>query len=763
MIVPTFALPPEIIALAKREWKLFPLCRHDDESYIERDRGKVPPRGFVKWHHRATSDLVQLASWAREYPGCNWAVATGAGSGVVVDVDGQAGRDARAELQKEGFIFPPTLTVTTGREDGGEHLYYQPPPDTDIRNNNSGKVAPHIDVRGTGGYVVAVSSTHVTGRQYRFDDPDIPIAPLPEWVIDRMRRPAARPSAVPVGDTEKVGEGGRTNRMVKMAGTMHKRGMSPQAIAAALLVENAAKCDPPLVEQKVRDIAADIVRRYPPGTPEDDRPHEFSDDALALQFTSEHGDDLRYTAAWAKWSRWDATYWRKDDTLHVFDLARAICRDAATGVDRPHLAAHITSAQTIAAVERLARSDRRHAATVDLWDANLWLLNTPGGVVDLRTGKLRPAVRWDYMTKITAVAPGGDCPLWRAFLKRIMHDEEELQLFLQRMCGYALTGVTHEEALFFTQGTGANGKSKFIGAVTGAMGDYAKTAPTEMFLDSRNERHPTDLAGLQGARLVTAIEMEKGRRWAESKIKALTGGDRITARYMRQDFFEYTPQFKLLIAGNHKPSLRTVDEAMRRRFNLIPFTVTIPEAERDLKFADKLQEEWPGILRWMVEGCLMWQAHGLQAPKAVRDATAQYLAAEDVMARWIEERCVVKGTLWTSSSDLFADWRNWCEENGEFAGSQRSFSQTLESRGFILRPKNTGRGFRGIGLCSGNNDGGQSDTCDTSPIYPRHAHAYTPNTDNASQASPYDTHADGTDEKEEEAAAASEPEDKEWV
>jgi putative DNA primase/helicase len=200
----------------------------------------------------------------------------------------------------------------------------------------------------------------------------------------------------------------------------------------------------------------------------------------------------------------------------------------------------------------------------------------PGGVVELRTGASRPACREDYCTKTTAVAPGADCPRWRAFLARITDGDRELEAFLQRICGYALTGVTQEEAMFFAHGTGANGKSKFLGAISGALGDYARWHPSRP-----SSTRETDLAGLQGAQLVTAIETEEGRRWAESKVKALTGGDRITARFMRQDFFEYTPQFKLLVAGNHKPGLKTPDHAMRWRFNMVPFTVTIPPEERD--------------------------------------------------------------------------------------------------------------------------------------------------------------------------------------
>jgi putative DNA primase/helicase len=205
-------------------------------------------------------------------------------------------------------------------------------------------------------------------------------------------------------------------------------------------------------------------------------------------------------------------------------------------------------------------------------------------VIDLRTNELRPHCPTDYMTKITAVGPDPNDP--------------ELIASLQRMAGYALTGSTQEHALFFHHGVGANGKSTFFNVLAGIMGDYHRTAPIETLIASPNERHPTDLAGLQGARLVSAIETEEGRRWDESKLKALTGGDTISARFMRQDFFEYRPQFKLIIAGNHKPALRSVDEAIRRRLHLVPWNVVIPPAERDKKLGEKLRAEWPGILAW---------------------------------------------------------------------------------------------------------------------------------------------------------------------
>jgi putative DNA primase/helicase len=268
---------------------------------------------------------------------------------------------------------------------------------------------------------------------------------------------------------------------------------------------------------------------------------EFSDDALALEFTARHAEVLRYVAKWGAWLYWDGTRWKNEDTLKAFDMARAVARHFANACNKPDHRPKIASASKVAAIEKLARADRRHAATVDQWDADLWLLNTPGGVVDLRSGKILPHHPERYMIKITAVTPGGECPLWRKFLDEITGRDRELQSFLQRIAGYALTGSIREHALFFFYGTGGNGKGVFLNALTAILRDYAAIAPMDAFLVAQGEHHPTDLAGLRGARLVTAQETERGRRWAESKIKALTGGDPVTARFMRQNFFTYLP------------------------------------------------------------------------------------------------------------------------------------------------------------------------------------------------------------------------------
>jgi putative DNA primase/helicase len=428
----------------------------------------------------------------------------------------------------------------------------------------------------------------------------------------------------------------------------------------------------------------------------------FTEEALALEFATRHESELRYVASMGKWLRWDGKCWRFDETLLAFDYARKICREFSNQCNKPKLGALLASAKTVAAVERLARADRRLAASADQWDADPWLLNTPSGVIDLQTGARRKHAAEDYMTKITGVAPDAKCPisLWSKVISRAMGGDADLIAYLQRLVGYSLTGSIQEHALAFWYGTGANSKSTILSAIVGVFGNYHRTAPIETFVVQDKHRHPTDLAGLRGARLVTATETEDGRQWAEARIKHLTGGDQVPARFMRQDFFEFVPQFTPIIVGNHKPGLRTVDEAIRRRFQLVPFTVTIPPKERDPELGDKLKAEWPGILHWCIEGCLQWQDRGLAPPEAVLAATDAYLKAEDSFSAWLEEECKCDATAWERSTELFANWRRWAEQSGVPYGDTKRFRERLETRGFEHKHEVGTRraGFQGLKL-----------------------------------------------------------------
>ena len=430
--------------------------------------------------------------------------------------------------------------------------------------------------------------------------------------------------------------------------------------------------------------------------------YPLTEDGLALAFKDRYRDALRFDHSIGAWFEWRGTHWKRDETRRAFNFARETVRELSGASNDPAKAARpVAKAATAAAVERFAQADPDLAVSGEAWDNDPLLLGTPGGTVDLRTGELRRSVPWEGITKITGVAPSerGECPHWLRFLDETTGGDGELVEYLQRVVGYALTGQTSEHAAFFVYGNGGNGKSVFLDIVAHVLGDYSRTSPIDALTASKHDRHPTELAALKGARLVTASETQEGRAWDEAKLKQLTGGDKIAARYMRQDFFEFKPEFKLLIAGNHQPNLRHVDEAMKRRINMLPFARKPRVVDPDLP--KKLKAEGAGILRWAVEGCLAWQAQGLSRPAIVEAATADYFAAQDVFGDWLDTNCRVEpenNYLWTSSAELYEDWKNFAVSAGEEPGKQTGIAARLAKRGIRPHRKKSGRGFSGIAL-----------------------------------------------------------------
>jgi putative DNA primase/helicase len=406
---------------------------------------------------------------------------------------------------------------------------------------------------------------------------------------------------------------------------------------------------------------------------------------------------------------WDGKRWKKDASGEVYRLAKETVASiygeaeaAPDGERRKALANHAMKSEAGARIREmvdLARSDVP-VMPEDL-DASPDLLNALNGTVDLRTGELREHRRDDLITKIAPVEyrPDAPAPVWAAFLERVLPGEA-LRGFVQRAAGYSATGDTSEQCMFINHGTGANGKSTFQEALAAALGDYAMRTPTEMLLAKRPGSVPNDVARLKGARLVTASEMEEGRRLAESLVKDLTGQDTITARFMRAEFFDFRPTHKLWLSTNHKPEIRGTDVAIWRRIRLIPFTETIPPAEQDKKLPEKLRDELPGVLAWIVEGCLEWRRKGLRPPNEVRRATVEYRAEMDVLAAFLADCCQQGEGMSAFAGNLWNAWRRWCQETGESEGTQKRFGGRLAERGFLNhRDSKTGRKvWSGVGL-----------------------------------------------------------------
>ena len=418
---------------------------------------------------------------------------------------------------------------------------------------------------------------------------------------------------------------------------------------------------------------------------------------VADAFEQTYRGRLRFDHTRGTWFVWDGTRWKREATRLAFHWASRLARRLASSLGAG--AAEAGKASFAAGVERLAQARRVFAVTHEVWDADPWLLGTPGGVVELRTGVMRPAAPEDHITRQTAVAPteAVACPLWLKFLDEATGGDVDMIAFLQRWFGYCLTGDTSEHALVFVHGDGGNGKGVMINTVFGIMADYVANAVMDTFVVTRGDRHSTDLAMLDGARLVVATEVESGQTWAEARMKAVTGGDPITARFMRQDNFTFTPRFKLTISGNHKPALRGVDHSTRRRFNIVPFTRRPAEPDRTL--TEKLVAERPAILRWMIDGCVAWQRDGLGAPAAVTAATAGYFDAQDYFGRWIGERCLLGENLMERPIALLRDFQAWCRDNGENVTDNRWLRGMLENTRGVRYVKTDGiQGVRGIGL-----------------------------------------------------------------
>lgn len=428
----------------------------------------------------------------------------------------------------------------------------------------------------------------------------------------------------------------------------------------------------------------------------------LTEDSAAQAFAEQESGRLLFCHSSGLWHDWTGAAWVPNRMQLAFHRARRLARELCKN-EAPKTR-YLTSKTAFASgVERFCRADPAFAVTADQFDADPWLLGTPGGTVDLRTGELRPADPADRISKLTAVAPAeaADCPRWLQFLDEATGEDVELIRFLRAWCGYALTGITREHALVFVYGPGGNGKSVFLNALTGILGAYAATAAMDTFTASKGDRHPADMAMLCGARSVTASETEEGRAWAEARIKSLTGGDPITARFMRQDFFTFTPTFKLTVVGNHQPILKNVDEAARRRFRIVPFTRKPEKPDRQLE--EKLKAEWPAILRWMIEGCLDWQANGLVQPQSVASATESYFADQDLFGQWLADECDVdpeNDAKWESVAALYASWSAYAKAAGEDPSSVRNMGPALLKRGLRPHRLNKARGYRGIQLNS---------------------------------------------------------------
>lgn len=445
------------------------------------------------------------------------------------------------------------------------------------------------------------------------------------------------------------------------------------------------------------------------------RKRNRSDLGNGERFVDQHGDRVRHVGVWKKWLVWDGTRFKRDDTGAVNRLAkrtvRSIFKEAAAAAgdedERKAIWKWANSSEKrerIAAMISLASTENPIAIAHDTLDSDPWLLNCENGTIDLKTGELRPHDPGDLITKSTLVEfptpPGVDAPLWGKFLQTTFDGNQSLIDLVQRLFGASLVGKQIEHVLAILYGTGANGKSVFTSTVQGALGDYAMTAPPGLLMAKRFDQHPTEVADLFGMRLVVINETKDGQRLDEGLVKSITGGDKIRARRMRENFWQFSPSHLPIIATNHRPVVRGNDYGIWRRLRLIPFNVTITPERQDKRLTEKLRAELPGILRWLVEGCLEWQRGGLREPPVVLAATESYRVESDTITTWLDECCEMHPDADRKAGEAYHAYSDWCKDNNEIPLSNRRFGEKIQERFTRLPRRRDGyyyRGFRRLG------------------------------------------------------------------
>lgn len=467
------------------------------------------------------------------------------------------------------------------------------------------------------------------------------------------------------------------------------------------------------------------------------------------------GKDLHYIKQLGAWFYWDGKRWVEDLRGEVERRAKAraeailVEASMTTNPDREKALTKwwnkSRSAPGIAAMIQMARTEPGVSILVDDLDANPMRLNVLNGSLDLSTGELQPHERSRLETKLAPVEylPEATCPVWEGFLDKVLGGDAELIRWVQRAVGYCLTGSTVEQVLFFLHGSGANGKSTFTKTIQALLGDYALQAAPDLLIETRGS-HPTGIAELFGRRFVVSQEVDDGKRFAESLVKQLTGGDVVSARRMRQDFFQFTPVGKLVLCANHKPEVRGTDYAIWRRIKLVPFTVTISPAEQDRDLGDKLAGELPGILNWALEGLRAWRLEGLGTCAAVEAATAEYRAESDSIQLFLDEECELGEVESVAATQLYERFKEWCTESGEKPRSQTWFGKKIKEKGFTSGrdPLSRKKIWGGIGLIAKQFESGDLDfrNSETVSAYERlnkndqiHKGLYTPTVSTVSE------------------------------
>lgn len=661
----------------------------------------------------ATNDLSKIKSWWEKWPDANIGIATGKRSGIVaLDIDYHSEGEKSLEKLLGNNELPVTIeTITGGR---GRHIFFKHPGDKVVKNKVGLNGYPGIDIRADEGYIVAPPSLHISGERYEFENSkspsDVGLADLPPWLLrllpvtNKLKtelKPQAETGFIPVGR--------RNNTLTKIAGSLRRDGLDQPDIYSDLSEINKNECKPPLQSYEVDQISRSIAK-YPPAA-RIERFHH-TDLGNSEMMAALYGEDLKFCSSWKKWLVWDGTKWAIDEKRKIYQKATQTIKQMyrlGTKIKDPDkrstVMKHVVKTEAVTKIRamiELASSHSDIAVSPDELDIDPWLLNAVNGVIDLKTIELKSHDKKHLITKIIPVEfnERAQCNRWLQFLDEVIGNKAAID-FIQLAIGCSLTGIQKDHKFFILYGNGANGKSTFLNTILKLLGDYGIQTPTETLLIKHGGSGiSNDIACLKGARFVSAVEAQEGRRLNETLIKQLTGGDPISARFLYAENFTFNPQFKLWLGTNHKPVIRENTHAIWRRICLIPFTNEIPSAEQDKELQEKLKSELPGILNWALEGCLRWQKHGLpdRMPQTIDAATTTYRTEMDVLSSFLNECCMLDPEAMIGSSELYGVFSSWCKDTWDSTLTIRGFAFKLKQQNFEKVKKRQGSFWLGIKL-----------------------------------------------------------------
>jgi len=669
---------------AQRGWHVFP-CQ-------PRSKRPLTKHGLKD----ATTDVTTIAQWWQQFPAANIGIATGRSSLAVIDLDGEEGFRSWLELCEEHNLPTDVPEVITGK---GVHLYFT----TRDGARPATRIAAGVDIRAGESYVIAPPSVHENGKRYQWREgkspDDLPLVPLPDVFVKPPEKVRVSGRIIPQGE--------RNNTLFWLGCSLRAKGMSDAAIKEVLHQENKTRCTPPLDSREVDHIVASACR-YEPGR-------------IDLNLTADLGHAKTLQKVWqgryrfafhrGKWLRFVNGVWQVAEDETVMADAAATLRqiyadEIRNSTDKrciDELARRCRETCVTAKMEsalKFLKGLRNMSARAEEWDSDPWLLNCRNGTLELRTMAFRDHDPDDLLTKQAGVEYHSTATSleWHEHLATCLPNPD-LQRQVQRDIGKALLGIQRDHSLPVWYGRGANGKSTTALVLQNVLGSYAKKAAPDLLMDSKYEQHPTRIADLQGARLVFSIEVEEGKRLAEALVKELTGGDTIKARFMRQDFFEFRPSFRLVLIVNHKPVIVGADTAIWRRIRLVPWDIEIPEHEQ--KPQDELVERLttPAVLNWLLAGFKDWTDNPHWTAEAVRAATESYREESDLLGGFLQDCCETGSPRYSiSAAALYAAYAQWCEENGNQAVPKQRFGRYLQQRGFASQRDMNRRFWVGVRL-----------------------------------------------------------------